>query len=148
MDITIYEDIVNSIIDYIKRNELLMVDIDNNKFKSLVLDRVENYSNNLDIYECKKIIKSYGSFFEVLRIYADDEDIHELFNNNENNFYKELSRYVIFKRWFDESHKLVNAYEYIAEIIIDNQINESETEPEADENLSDNDKSETELEDE
>ena len=140
MDIEIYEIIIKDVIDYIKENDLIMVDICNKVFKSIVLGKIESYANNLNKEECKKIIKSYGSFFEVLRIYNDDDDINELFNNNENNFYKELARYVIYKRWFDESHKLATAYENVAEIIIENE-SESESENENDE---ENDKSEEE----
>ena len=43
---------------------------------------------------------------------------------------------MIYKRWFDESHKLATAYENVAEIIIENK---SESENENDE---ENDKSE------
>lgn len=147
MDIEIYEIIIKDVIDYIKENDLIMVEICNKVFKSIVLGKIESYANNLNKEECKKIIKSYGSYFEVLRIYNDDDDINELFNNNENNFYKELARFVIYKRWFDESHKLATAYENVAEIIIENKTeseNENDDEKSEEEQSEDDDKSETE----
>lgn len=135
MDIDIYEEIIIRVVKHIRDNDMIMSEINTNIFKVLILEQVEEYSNYLDKQDCKKIIKSYGSFFEVLRIYADCEDIYELFNNNEINFFRDLAKFVIYKRWFDESHKLVNAYEYVAEHFIDNN---NDSDKDSNNNNSDN----------
>ena len=110
MIIEIYESVLNKVIEFIKNSKFKKQDVIFGAFKELIKEKIQELIFEKDIYECKRIVKYYGTIFNALK---QVEDINNVLDNNELGFFRDLANLVIFKNCFDGVDNIVKAWNYI-----------------------------------
>ena len=120
-----YQNIYNSANLADKKTEIFQ-DIYNTVFYSTLLD--------CDVKEIIECIESFDSLFEILKMYKEDNEFDDLFDNDELGFYKTILDYTLWNFHYinkKEQNEVFNKINYIMENgnnTIDNIQSEEETE--------------------
>lgn len=107
----IYDTIINKCLLNIDKNNISFYEFNLKSCITLLKTEIDNYIEYINIKKAKTIIKYNYSLFNALKLYNETEDINDLLNNDEINFYKDLCKFIIFEEYI--KFKLLDAYDII-----------------------------------